>query len=196
MTSWLSGQAEDFYRHLREHIAGWRGVAGRWRVNGSPTAGVSGGCAIAEVRGGLEDISYAHLEDIRRLSPGQQVHLPGVRVLHEAGRTGISSRAAEGGRSRSGIPEEALRMPGTHCLPDSPIAACAWRNIDGPLPIEAGDVAVLDAGAVRGPLCVRSWQPGDRYRPFGAPGTRKLQDIFVDAGVPRRLRDAGSGGVG
>ena len=37
-------------------------------------------------------------------------------------------------------------------------------------------------------LRMRSWQPGDRFRPLGAPGERKLQDIFVDAGVPRRLR--------
>jgi tRNA(Ile)-lysidine synthase len=57
-----------------------------------------------------------------------------------------------------------------------------------PLPLEGGDVALLNAEAVRGALHVRSWRPGDRYRPLGAPGTRKIQDIFVDAGVPRRLR--------
>ncbi len=32
-----------------------------------------------------------------------------------------------------------------------------------------------------GPLCVRQWQNGDRYRPLGAPGTRKLQDLFCDS---------------
>jgi tRNA(Ile)-lysidine synthase len=30
-------------------------------------------------------------------------------------------------------------------------------------------------------LDVRQWQPGDRYRPLGSPGTRKLQDLFTDA---------------
>jgi len=30
-------------------------------------------------------------------------------------------------------------------------------------------------------LQVRQWRPGDRYQPLGAPGSRKLQDIFVDA---------------
>jgi tRNA(Ile)-lysidine synthase len=35
---------------------------------------------------------------------------------------------------------------------------------------------------------VRGWRPGDRYRPIGAPGRRKLQDLFVDQGVPRELR--------
>jgi len=37
-------------------------------------------------------------------------------------------------------------------------------------------------------LVVRQWKPGDSYQPLGAPGRRKLQDLFVDAGVkvPRR----------
>lgn len=35
-----------------------------------------------------------------------------------------------------------------------------------------------------GPLDVRFWQPGDRYRPLGAPGRRKLQDLFTDRGIP------------
>lgn len=30
-------------------------------------------------------------------------------------------------------------------------------------------------------LRVRQWQDGDRYRPLGAPGRRKLQDLFTDA---------------
>lgn len=29
-------------------------------------------------------------------------------------------------------------------------------------------------------LRVRNWEPGDRYRALGAPGRRKLQDMFVD----------------
>ena len=39
-------------------------------------------------------------------------------------------------------------------------------------------------------LTVRSWRPGDRMKPFGMKGSKKLQDIFVDAKVPieERLR--------
>ena len=40
------------------------------------------------------------------------------------------------------------------------------------------------------PLRVRSWSPGDAYRPHGAPGRRKLQDLFSDARVPRSGRSA------
>lgn len=38
------------------------------------------------------------------------------------------------------------------------------------------------------PLHVRSWQNGDRYQPLGAPGSRKLHDCFIDAGIERVLR--------
>jgi len=34
-------------------------------------------------------------------------------------------------------------------------------------------------------LVVRPWAPGDRFQPLGAPGSRKLQDCFVD----RKIRE-------
>lgn len=37
-------------------------------------------------------------------------------------------------------------------------------------------------------ITVRSWRPGDRIQPLGMDGSRKLQDIFVDAKVPRDRR--------
>jgi tRNA(Ile)-lysidine synthetase-like protein len=39
-------------------------------------------------------------------------------------------------------------------------------------------------------LAIGFRRPGLRMRPRGAPGTRKLQDIFVDARVPREERDS------
>jgi tRNA(Ile)-lysidine synthase len=35
-----------------------------------------------------------------------------------------------------------------------------------------------------GPFHVRGWQPGDRYRPLGAPGSAKLQDLFINRKIP------------
>ncbi len=34
------------------------------------------------------------------------------------------------------------------------------------------------------PLTVRSWKPGDRMRPRGLNGTKKIQDIFTDLKIP------------
>jgi len=47
---------------------------------------------------------------------------------------------------------------------------------------------VLDADRLRPPLTIRGWRPGDAYRPAGAAGRRKVQDLFTDAKVPRDRR--------
>jgi tRNA(Ile)-lysidine synthetase-like protein len=46
----------------------------------------------------------------------------------------------------------------------------------------------LDRAATGPTLTVRAWRPGDRVRPLGLGGTRKVQDVFVDRKVPRALR--------
>jgi tRNA(Ile)-lysidine synthase len=50
--------------------------------------------------------------------------------------------------------------------------------------------AYLDAEKTRADLTVRSRRPGDRLRPLGLGGEKKLQDVLVDAKVPARERDA------
>jgi tRNA(Ile)-lysidine synthase len=37
-------------------------------------------------------------------------------------------------------------------------------------------------------LVVRNRRPGDRFRPIGLGGRKKLQDLFVDRKVARRAR--------
>jgi tRNA(Ile)-lysidine synthetase-like protein len=75
-----------------------------------------------------------------------------------------------------------IELPAAHCR-------LMVEESAGILPITGANKAVMDAKSVKGELAVRGWRPGDRYRPLGAPGSRKLQDIFVDAGVPRRWRN-------
>jgi tRNA(Ile)-lysidine synthase len=48
---------------------------------------------------------------------------------------------------------------------------------------------VFDADRVGETLCVRPRRPGDRFRPFGMTGTRKLKDYLIDLGVPTPDRD-------
>lgn len=47
---------------------------------------------------------------------------------------------------------------------------------------------VLHAKVLEAPLRLRTWRPGDRFRPLGLHGRKKLQDFFVDAKVPRDER--------
>jgi len=59
-------------------------------------------------------------------------------------------------------------------------------------PVSAGDpaVAVVRSDVCPGPLAVRNRRPGDRFRPPGLAGRKKLQDFFVDRKVARHHRDA------
>jgi tRNA(Ile)-lysidine synthase len=58
----------------------------------------------------------------------------------------------------------------------------------GPLEPAGPDLATLDAAALGDELVVRTWREGDRIRPLGMNGTKSLQDLFTDRGVPRSLR--------
>lgn len=42
----------------------------------------------------------------------------------------------------------------------------------------------LDAAAIQWPLHIRAWKEGDRMRPFGMQGQKKLSDIFVNQKIP------------
>jgi len=59
----------------------------------------------------------------------------------------------------------------------------------GPGPIGPG-LATFDADRVPWPWRIRPWRPGDRMRPRGGVGSRKLSDLFIDARVVRAARRA------
>ena len=120
-----------------------------------------------------------------------------------------SRRAPEGGRSSSAAGCVAICESGLRPLPrrDDADAAprrsrCALpgrgagRRLGGPRRASsrarsspAGpDLATLDAEALAGRIEVRTWREGDRIRPLGMEGTKTLQDLFTDRGVPRSLR--------
>jgi tRNA(Ile)-lysidine synthetase-like protein len=51
------------------------------------------------------------------------------------------------------------------------------------------DTALVRGDLVSGSLAVRNRRPGDRFRPAGLDGRKKLQDYFVDRKVARDRRD-------
>jgi len=87
-------------------------------------------------------------------------------------------------------------VPGETVLPDAGlrIIAMPGRGVIRQTGMRAGDLpaeASLDRKTIGdAPLIVRSWRTGDRIRPLGFHGSRKLQDVFVDQKVPRDRRSA------
>lgn len=138
--------------------------------------------ALAAVRGDAADIGYDHLRAIAALRSGEETHLPGAVVRWEYDRLVFLPQkiAVEAFNHTLPVPG-VVKFPSIGVIIITELLA-QWSTLPG------GDTALVDADAVVGELTVRSWCSGDRYQPLGAPGTRKLQDIFVDAQLPRRLR--------
>src|SRR5437867_3048172 len=82
-----------------------------------------------------------------------------------------------------------LRQPGPEA-PETPAVRATTCTCD-PTRFKARDqVAHLDADRVRLPLTVATRKPGDRMRALGLKEPKRLQDILVDAHVPRQVRDS------
>jgi tRNA(Ile)-lysidine synthase len=50
-------------------------------------------------------------------------------------------------------------------------------------------LALVDWGKIRWPLLVRNVQAGDRFRPLGLRGAKKVNRLFMDRKIPRSQRD-------
>jgi len=64
------------------------------------------------------------------------------------------------------------------------------RVVGGSIRLDRRDACreVLSPTVLEEPLRLRAWRAGDRFRPLGLRGRKKLQDFFVDAKIPREER--------
>lgn len=66
-----------------------------------------------------------------------------------------------------------------------------WELVDTSGAAVAGkpaNVEFFDADKVGRSVCLRCWQPGDRFQPIGTGSPRKLQDLFTNLKVPSGQR--------
>ena len=126
-------------------------------------------------------------------APGQIVERVGSRVVLR-GRVG----ATEADAATVSLFRYLLPVPGEVTLFEAGCIVSAEPAAAGPLTadVEAiraatgnGSAAVVRNGSWTGPLAVRNRRPGDRFRPLGLGGQKKLQDFFVDRKVARQHRD-------
>ena len=148
--------------------------------------------AIGEMLGRLTDISFKHLQLLldltrREETPFKQVSLPGSLVAYRDRGGLVLTQEKPHGKERS----EGIQVPGITLLPGFGLEI-RTSFLVGRDPGHLGTVnsgeALFDWDAVRPPLQVRCWRPGDRFRPAGMRGSQKIQDFFVDEKVPRWIR--------
>ncbi|HKW00684.1 MAG TPA: tRNA lysidine(34) synthetase TilS [Vicinamibacterales bacterium] len=144
-------------------------------------------------------VAGRHLDAVRALAAAGHgdghLDLPGLAVERRHGVIAIGVRgvgADEDVEQTSAAFEYPLPVPGEVAVPAAGATIVTSRpngEVPGPLAARGGEVAVVQAASLALPLAVRSRRPGDRFRPLGAPGRRKVQDLFVDRKVPRSERD-------
>jgi len=88
-----------------------------------------------------------------------------------------------------------LSIPGEVLVGPAGCRVSAAEAGPGGIPVEAGAttgngaVACVRRDRIDESLVVRNRRPGDRFRPIGLNGSKKLQDLFVDRKLARDERD-------
>lgn len=144
---------------------------------------------------GAERPSASHTQAILHLSdsrlPSGRTSLPaGFIAAREYGRLIIERRRTGNGLRATGG-TVMLEVPGCTRLPWSSqaISAEVLPAANVRLPPSDRREAYLDLEQLELPLLVRTRRPGDRMRPLGAGGSRKLKKILIDRKVPLAQRD-------
>ena len=145
----------------------------------------------------LRDIGWLHLEGVRKAVPFPGAlpgPLPGGLELHFEENHFELRRARERKVIPSLVPPGELQILEPPCRLDW---GAGWRIEAEVGPRRTSDLiggrdpwrVLADADSLPGSLSVRGRQDGDKMQPLGMGGRHKrLQDLFVDDGIPRQLR--------
>ncbi len=134
-----------------------------------------------------------HVHDALKIlhgtKPSAQVDLPdGFMLRREYDRLILSSRDA----MEILLPFSTLVSgPGEVEIPESG-TTLAFHTFSRPPDFRAdsGDsrIVYFDANQVQFPVILRAPRPGDRFRPWGMEGARKLKKVLIDSKVPVKVR--------
>ncbi|WLD93478.1 tRNA lysidine(34) synthetase TilS [Alkalihalobacillus sp. AL-G] len=132
-------------------------------------------------------ISYTHIEDciklIESLNPSGSINLPrGLLVQRSYDKCLFSF---EKKREHSGY-TYSLKPGQVLDLPVGNLSMHADSNIHM---MKGKDTFFFQPSQIQWPLVVRTRRDGDRIRPKGMQGSRKVKDIFIDAKLTKELRD-------
>lgn len=139
---------------------------------------------LEQYRGHLRQISFAHIEQWRRQireNTSFQLDLPQVWVAGNVDYIYIGAFSGE-----KWEPLE-LTIPGQVKAGGFTLRAELWARAE--LPRRDEYCEDFDLAELQLPLMVRPRQEGDRLRPFGGAGSKKVKDLLIDARIPRQLRD-------
>jgi tRNA(Ile)-lysidine synthase len=158
-----------------------------------------------DLQGSRQKLTARHVQDVLDLAgksrSGARIELPGIVVRRVFDRLVFSPSPAAAEREQAAETrphdrefEYAIARPGsskTSCI----VVAEIQRRFDLKVidwPSASGETmkyrGALDFERLRWPLTLRSWRPGDSYRPQGCRRVRKLKRLFLESRVPQSSR--------
>ncbi len=143
---------------------------------------------LEQIRGNLRGVTFADVEAVLGLVDGKMATLTKGLMLRRDKGIVLVAEPAPGkvrfsylwdGRGVLTIKETGVKFKGR---------LLKFRGTF-PAPFDDRTRAFLDADKIEFPIVVRNRQEGDRYRPLGAPGSKKLKEILRAKGIPVEERD-------
>ena len=148
---------------------------------------------IAAVKGDLRRISFRHLAAVEKLAmagnPSSRAVLPGNLIVEREYRRLIFR---QGGESPATVADDfpvRIELPGRYTLPDGTVLAIdAFSALPEGWRCQGGRTLWVDGAALPFPWDMRYFRAGDRFRPLGMHGEKKLKDLFIDRKIPVSAR--------
>lgn len=155
--------------------------------------------AISAVLDRDQDLGFSHVEMVLALAAdrasGKELHLPGP-VLVRKSYDRLVFRPLEEAEPQPSLPVTPVVV---NCPGRTPLPSLRAELIAELCEFEAGQIEDLrkrahpneewlDYDRLRPPLVVRPRREGDRFRPLGAPGEKKVSEFFIDEKVDPHIR--------
>ena len=148
--------------------------------------------AVEKLAGNVKDFETRHaklvVDFIEKASPGNMIDLPknlwGVKEYEHC----ILSK---GNFNETPDYSYILAVPGEITIQETGISVKANTQPCSEHSTIKNDLrtAYLDYDKIDSDLVIRNRRPGDRFKPLGSIGFKKLKDFFIDEKVPRRKRN-------
>ncbi len=125
------------------------------------------------------------LDALLDAQPGKRVVWPGVSVWREREALVIKPEG-----ENVALQSWRVQMGSSATTPFGTLAVELVENIEPEdLKTTNGEIELVDAAALLGPLSLRCWRAGDRFSPLSLNGSKLVSDLLTDHKVPSSERD-------
>ena len=148
---------------------------------------------IQYLHNGLEDIDYRHCQEIESLintrPVGSILYLPHGITAKKRKRTISFNPADISVPRKKELPHAIVNIPGLTRFGRRQLKA-RHVNRAGNFSKKRKNIEYLDAGRLEPPLIIRTFEQGDKMKPLGMKGYKKVSDIFIDEKIPLNRRSS------